>query len=68
MKGRKLWLPGDPDNLLEVVRRPSGNPAQLAPLCGPAQAGAASVKDAEQNGVENPLPQSGAQGFSYKAA
>lgn len=24
MKEKKVWLLGDPDNLLEVVRRPSG--------------------------------------------
>lgn len=68
MKERKVWLLGDPDNLLEVVRRPSGNTPQLALICLPAQAHAAAVKDAEQNGVENPIMQSRGQGFSYKAA
>ena len=68
MKERKVWLLGDPDNLLEVVRRPSGNTPQLALICIPAQAHAVSVKDAEQNGAENPIMQSGGQGFSYKAA
>lgn len=30
MKERKVWLLGDPDSLLEVVRRPSGSTPQLA--------------------------------------
>lgn len=68
MKERKVWLLGDPDNLLEVVTRPSGNTPQLALICAPAKAHAASVKDAEQNGAENPIMQSRGQGFSYKAA
>lgn len=68
MKDSKVWLLGDPDNLLEVVTRLSGNTPQLALICLPAQAHAASVKDAEQNGVESPIMQSRGQGFSYKAA
>lgn len=69
-KERKVWLLGDPDNLLEVVTRPSGNAPQLALICVSAQAHAASAKGASktQNGVEDPIMQSRGQGFAYKAA